>query len=79
MEAPGKISRVNSGIRGKQAFFILDGAKELYQSSRWLMVTTPKFTSVKATGKINDPAGMQFAYDGIQDRVTVITLVESQR
>jgi hypothetical protein len=78
MEAPGKITRLNSGIHGQQAFFTLDGAKELYQSSRWLMVTTPKVTSIKVTGRINDPAGMQFTYDGIQNGVTVITVVESQ-
>jgi hypothetical protein len=77
-EGPGKVARVGSGIRGKQAFFILDDAKELYLSSRWVMVTTPKFASVKANGRMNDPAGIQFAYDGIQNGVTVITIVESR-
>jgi hypothetical protein len=78
MEAPGKIERVGSGIRGKQAFFILDGATALHLSSHWLMVTTPRVADVKATGKIFDPGGMQFSYGGVEPGVTVITEVEKR-
>lgn len=69
----GKIAAIPSAISIRQAFFILDGAADLAQSHRWLMIAEP---IVGHMGVTRPAAGrLHFTYGKLRQE-TAITYIE---